>query len=147
MGYDTCMNIQIKKLDPEAKLPTYGHPGDAGMDFYTLEETVVPAGKIAKIKTGIAMKIPVGYVGLVWDKSGVSINGGIKTLGGVIDAGYRGEIMIGVYNFKGEDFTFEKGQKVTQLLVQPVVAGQIEEVSDLDETSRGEGGFGSTGAH
>jgi dUTP pyrophosphatase len=141
------MRIKVKKLHKDAKLPTYGHPGDAGMDLYAAEEVVVPAGAIVKIPTGIAMEIPEGCVGLCWDKSGVSMNGGVKTLAGVIDAGFRGEIVLGVYNLKDKEYIFEKGQKVAQMLVQPVVAGKIEEVSELDATSRGDGGWGSTGTH
>ncbi|NCS99372.1 dUTP diphosphatase [Candidatus Parcubacteria bacterium] len=142
------MLIKIKKLHKEAKLPTYGHPGDAGMDIYALAETAVPANGTSKIKTGIAIEIPEGYVALCWDKSGLSLNEGIKVIGGVFDSGYRGEYIVGVYNMKDEPFVFGKGQKIMQVLVQPVVAGEILEVDELSESSgRGESGRGSTGLH
>jgi dUTP pyrophosphatase len=90
--------IKIKKIDSDAKIPTYAHEGDAGMDIYSVEDLVVKAGEHAKVHTGIAMEIPDGFVALVWDKSGISMNYGLKTLGGVVDAGYRGEVVIGVVN-------------------------------------------------
>ncbi|MCX6713784.1 MAG: dUTP diphosphatase, partial [Candidatus Vogelbacteria bacterium] len=85
------MKIKVKKLDLEAKLPSYAHLGDAGMDIYALEDVVLKSGERARIKTGIAIEIPNGFVGLVWDKSGISTNHGLKTLAGVVDSGYRGE--------------------------------------------------------
>lgn len=139
------MNLHIKKLHPKAKLPTYAHPGDAGMDIYALEEVVVEAGKRALIKTGIAMAIPAGYVGLLWDKSGLANKHGLTIIGGVIDAGYRGEILVGLLNTTEESHTFELGDKVTQMLIQPVISPTLVEVEELDETTRGEGRFGSTG--
>ena len=81
------MQIKVKKLHPDAKLPTYAHPGDAGMDLFTLESFTVPSGKSAKIRTGLAFELPEGHVGLCWDKSGLSINHSIKSLGGVLDEG------------------------------------------------------------
>lgn len=139
------MILEVKKTDIEAKLPSYAHPGDAGMDLFALEETVVPVGKVARIRTGVAIEIPDGYVGLCWDKSGLSMNNGIKVLGGVIDSGYRGELILGVINLGEKDYIFEKHHKVMQLLIQPIIQVQTEEVSELTDTSRGHGGFGSTG--
>ena len=139
------MILKIKKLKSDAKLPSYGHPGDAGMDIYSCEERTLLPQEQALISTGIVMEIPDGYVGLVWDKSGVSHKGGIKTLGGVIDSGYRGEIMVGVINLGFESFMFEKGQKIAQMLIQKIESPTFEEVVELSDTSRGEGGFGSTG--
>ncbi len=137
--------IPVKKLDPEAHLPSYAHPGDAGMDIYALERTVVPAGKSAKIRTGLSFEIPDGYVGLCWDKSGLSINQSLKSLGGVLDAGYRGELMIGIFNLGSEDYVFEKHHKIIQMLIQPIVQGNIVEVTEMSDSSRGTGGLGSTG--
>ena len=125
-------------------MPTYAHSFDAGMDLRTVEEVIVKAGEDAKIKTGLAMEIPEGYVGLVWDKSGIGSKG-LKTLGGVIDAHYRGEIMILMRNLNNEDYTFQKGDKVAQLLIQKIEHPEIEEANELSETVRGEGRFGSTG--
>jgi dUTP pyrophosphatase len=142
------MQIKVKKLNSEAKLPTYGHPGDAGMDLYSVEEVTVPPKSTATIKTGVAIEVPEGYVALCWDKSGLSLKEGIKVIGGVFDSGYRGEYILGVFNMKDEPFTFTKGQKVMQLLIQPVVSGEVIEVEELSEsTGRGEDGRGSTGTH
>lgn len=139
------MKLPIKKLDSKAKLPSYSHPGDAGMDLFSLENTLVKAGQRLAVKTGIAMEIPEGFVGLVWDKSGVAIKGGIKTLGGVIDSGYRGEILIGVLNTSDKDYVFEAGHKIAQMLIQKIENMEIVETDLLSDTQRGSGGFGSTG--
>jgi dUTP pyrophosphatase len=140
------MLVRIKKMDGDAKLPSYAHPGDAGMDFFAHEKVVVGPGQIARVPTGVSMEIPEGYVGLFWDKSGLSMTHGIKVLGGVIDAGYRGEVMVGIINLSSTEYVFEKGQKVAQMLVQPVVAADVVEVEELsNDTPRGVGGFGSTG--
>jgi dUTP pyrophosphatase len=116
------------------------------MDFYSLEDVVIQPMQRTKVRTGIAMQIPDGYVGLVWDKSGLSYNKGLKVIGGVADAGYRGEIFIGVVNLGAEPIVFEAGYKVAQMLIQKVEHPEIFEVAELDETDRGTGAFGSTGA-
>jgi dUTP pyrophosphatase len=139
------MKLKVKRLHPDAKLPSYAHSYDAGMDLFAVEDTEVLPGEVAKVKTGIAMEIPEGYVGLCWDKSGVSMNHKIKLLGGVIDSGYRGEILVGVINLGENAYKFEKGHKVAQMLIQKVEHPEIVEAEDLSETARGEGGFGSTG--
>lgn len=139
------MKLRIKKLHPDAKVPSYAHPGDAGMDVFALESLTLAPGERGLVRTGISLEFPEGYVLLVWDKSGISIKHGITTLAGVIDSGFRGEIQIGVVNLGQEVYAFEKGAKVAQILVQPIVTAEIQEVEDLSETSRGEGGFGSTG--
>ncbi len=139
------LTIKIKKLKTDATLPSYAHAGDAGMDMYAAEDVHVRKGERAKVPTGIAMEIPEGYVGLVWDKSGLSINHGLKTLGGVIDSGYRGEIIIGIANLSSEDYTIERGHKVAQLLIQKIESPVIEEAIELNDSHRGEKGLGSTG--
>ncbi len=139
------MQLKIKKIHPEAKLPIYAHPYDAGMDLFALEETKLKPSEITKVRTGIAAEIPEGYVGLCWDKSGLATKYGITVLAGVIDSGYRGEILIAVVNLSKEEYIFEKGHKVTQMLIQPVQSMEIIESEELSDTSRGEGGFGSTG--
>lgn len=140
------MNLHIKKVHTNAKIPTFAHTTDAGMDFYTLESLTVAPMARAQVATGIAIQIPDGYVGLMWDKSGLSHKKGLKTLGGVIDAGYRGEVFIGVINLSEEPITFEAGDKVAQLLIQKVEHPEIVEVVELTEADRGMGAFGSTGA-
>lgn len=132
-------------MDSEARVPSYAHPGDAGMDLFALEETLVSVGQIAKIRTGVAMEIPEGFVGLIWDKSGLSTSFGIKVLGGVIDSGYRGEVLVGVINLGNVDFVFEKYNKIAQMLIQPINRLDIVEVKNLSYTARGDGSFGSTG--
>ena len=139
------MKLKIKKLTSTATLPQYAHAGDAGMDLFALESIVIKKGERVQVKTGIAMEIPEECAGLVWDKSGLSHKFGLKTLGGVVDAGYRGEIMVGVINLGDTDYTLEAGHKIAQMLIQKVEFPEIIEVESLDETSRGEGGFGSTG--
>ena len=139
------MIIKIKKLHPEAIIPSYAHPGDAGLDLYSCEDKLIKAGEREIISTGIAIEIPEGYVALVWDKSGLAGNAGIKTMAGVGDSGYRGEYKIVLFNTSKEDYYVKKSQKICQILIQPVEKAEIEEVSELSETSRGENGFGSTG--
>lgn len=139
------MKLEIKLLDDKAKVPNYAHKGDAGFDLFCISKVVVRKRSRAEVKTGIAMKIPKGHVGLIWDKSGIAIKFGIKTMGGVIDSGYRGEIIVGVYNTGDQDYVFEEGHKVAQMLIQPVENPQIKIVKELDNTSRGTKGFGSTG--
>ncbi len=141
----TIMNLKIKKLHSDAQIPAYAHKGDAGMDFFALERTLLKPGQRVAVKTGISIEIPDGYVGLFWDKSGISIKEGLKTLGGVIDAGYRGEILIGMTNLSSKEYVFEKGHKVAQLLIQKIESSQIDIVELLSETKRDIGGFGSTG--
>ncbi len=140
------MNIAIQKLTPTALIPTRAHPDDAGLDLYASESVELVAGVPAAVATGVALAIPSGYVGLIWDKSGLAIRFGLKTLGGVIDASYRGEIRVVVVNLGLETYRVEAGTKIAQLLVQKIELPVLTEVSALDETARGEGGFGSTGA-
>ena len=139
------MKIQIKKLNSKAKLPEYAHLGDAGMDLFSVESVTIKPGEKVVCQTGIAMKIPDGYVGLIWDKSGIASKGGVKTMGGVIDSGYRGEVRVVLQNLSKEDYNIKEGDKIAQMLIQKVESPQIEEVEELDDTERGEGGFGSTG--
>jgi dUTP pyrophosphatase len=138
------MKLKVKKLHSDAKVPTRAHSEDAGIDLYAFgEHTVEPRGT-AKIPLGVAFEIEEGYVGLIWDKSSLGAKS-IKTLGGVIDAGYRGEIVVMVHNLGNEKYVFEHGHKVAQMLIQKVELCDIEEVEELDTSTRGEKGFGSTG--
>ncbi|MEK7581971.1 MAG: dUTP diphosphatase [Patescibacteria group bacterium] len=141
------MVLKVKKLKSDAKLPSYGHPGDAGMDIYSCEEKTLLPQEQTLISTGISIEIPDGYVGLVWDKSGLSTRHGLKTVAGVIDAGYRGEVSIAMANVGSVSYTFKKGEKIAQMLIQKVERTEFEEVKELSETSRGTGGFGSTGKY
>jgi dUTP pyrophosphatase len=140
------MQLKIKKLQTEAVTPKYANHDDAGMDLFSLDEIIINKNQRVQIPTGIAMEIPEGYVGLIWDKSGLSHKYGLKTLGGVIDSGYRGEIKVGMINLSGEDYRIGKGDKVAQMIIQQKTTVDIVEVKELDDKSqRGDGGFGSTG--
>ena len=141
------MKLAIKKLDPEAKLPERAHASDAGLDLFTLEEGTLERYETRVFRTGIAMAIPEGHVGLIWDKSGLATKHSLTCLGGVIDAEYRGEIMLMLANLGTEAYTITKHQKIAQMLIQKIELPVIEEVVDLDDTERGERGFGSTGTH
>ncbi len=138
------MQIRVKKISPEANLPLYQHAGDAGLDLFSAVNKVVAAGEVKAIPTGIKMAIPEGYVGLIWDKSGLSIRG-VHRLAGVVDSGYRGEVRVVMANLGREPFAIQKGMKIAQMLIQPVVTVEVVEADELDDTPRGEGGFGSTG--
>lgn len=138
------MELKVKKINPDAKLPQYSHKGDAGLDLFSSVDCVLKKGEVKPIPTGIKIAIPEGHVGLVWDKSGISLKG-VHRLAGVIDSGYRGEVQVVMANLGGESFEVKKGMKIAQLLVQPVLEVKVIETEDLEETSRGENGFGSTG--
>lgn len=140
------MELRIKKLHRDAKLPTFAHATDAGMDVYTVENFIIEPGKHKEVRTGIALAVPAGYVALVWDKGGVANKRHLKTVGGVFDSEYRGEYLIGLYNFGVEAQSFAVGDKITQLLIQKIEHPLLLEVEELGETVRGEGRFGSTGA-
>ena len=139
------MTIKIKKLSKTATIPKYANPGDAGMDFYSNETIHLQPNERKLISTGISMTIPNGYVGLIWDKSGLANKHGLKTMAGVIDSGYRGEIKVLVHNLSNQSYVIETGKKIAQMLIQPVVSANITEHDSLEDTDRGEGGFGSTG--
>src|SRR3989344_6346400 len=139
------MLIKFQKILDDAIIPHYAHPGDAGMDIFSAEDAVIKAGERKNIRTGIKMELPEGFVGLAWDKRGLALKNGIKTMAGVIDSGYRGEIGVVLANLSGQDYKIEKGQKIAQMLVQKAERAEIEETKELSETKRGEGGFGSSG--
>lgn len=139
------MELNILKLKEGAKIPTFAHQGDAGADLYAVEETTITPNSRGLVPTGIAMEIPEGYVGLVWDKSGLAVKAGITTLAGVIDAGYRGEISIAIFNTTSEPYVFHLGDKVAQILIQKIEHPTFIQVDALTDTSRSDGRFGSTG--
>ena len=138
------MKLEVKRIHPEAKLPVYGHPGDAGLDLFSVVDRDLAPGDLFAVPTGIRIAVPAGHVGLVWDKSGISLKG-VHRLAGVIDAGYRGEVQVVMINLGAAPLALRKGMKIAQLLVQPVAAVEVIEADSLDGTSRGQGGFGSTG--
>jgi len=139
------MNVKIKKLTETAKLPCYAHEGDAGIDFFSDEEKIIKSKETAVISTGISMEIPHGYAGLVWDRSGLAVKNSLTCLAGVVDSGYRGEIKIVVHNLRNQDFKVDKGMKIAQMLIQPVISADLKEADELAESQRQHKGFGSTG--
>lgn len=139
------MKLLVQKLDPSAKLPSYAYEGDAGMDLFSLEETEIPAGEKVAIRTGLKFAIPRGYAGFVWDKSGLAAKHHLKTMAGVIDSNYRGELLVVLTNLGKEKYKVGVGSKIAQLVIKPVEYAEIEECEIRDETERGEGRFGSSG--
>src|SRR5215467_7195373 len=140
--------IRIKMLDKELPVPRYAHPGDAGLDLPSRSDIVLEPGQRAMVPTGIAVAIPPGFGGLVLPRSGLAARHGIALVNspGLIDSGYRGEVTVIMINTdKTEPFRIRKGDRIAQLLIQRVEEVKLTEVQDLDDTSRGEGGFGSTG--
>lgn len=138
------MKFKVKKLHNDTVVPVRAHKEDAGMDLFAYGEHTIAPHKTVKIPLGFACEIEEGYVGLIWDKSSIGSQG-MKTLGGVVDAGYRGEVMVAIHNLTEESYTFLHGHKVAQMLIQKVELCPVEEVSELESSIRGEGGFGSTG--
>ncbi|MCK5459539.1 dUTP diphosphatase [Candidatus Parcubacteria bacterium] len=141
------MLLKIKKISPDAKLPTFAHSDDAGMDLYSSEDLEIQPRKKVNIKTGVIMEIPKGYAGLIWDKGGIA-NRSIHTLAGVVDAGYRGEVIVLMINLSNETYKIKKGQKIAQMLIQKIERPEIKEVltdDKMQESLRGSGKFGSTG--
>lgn len=139
------MKIKIKKLDQNVSLPSYAKLGDAGLDLRSNEDKVLLPGERYCFKTGLAFEIPEGFVGLVWDRSGMALKEGLKTMAGVVDSGYRGEIGIVALNTSDTEIKVEKGDRIAQILIQPVMRAEIEEIEELSESERGEGGFGGSG--
>jgi dUTP pyrophosphatase len=137
-------SLQVERLSATATLPTRAHPHDAGLDLYADQSLSLAPGQRQTVKTGIKLAIDPGYTGLVWDKSGLA-NQGLHCLAGVIDADYRGEVQIVVINLGSETIEIAVGQKIAQLLIQPVSTPPILETIIRDETTRGDQGFGSSG--
>lgn len=136
--------LKIKRLHIDAKLPRYAHPGDVGLDLCSLEDVTVHPGQHVRIYNGFALEFPVGYGAFVKDKSSIS-KAGLHTMGGVFDAGYRGEYNVHLVNLGDTPYEIKKGDKVAQLVILPVELPSIEEVSELSDSERGTGAFGSTG--
>lgn len=141
--------VNIKKLNEKATVPTYGSEFSAGADLYALADepiTIAPHETVL-VHTGVAMEIPTGYVGLVFARSGLATKRALAPANkvGVIDSDYRGEIMVALHNHGNEAKTIENGERIAQLVLVPYIAAEFDEVDELSDTVRGEGGFGSTG--
>ncbi|MBN2067666.1 MAG: dUTP diphosphatase [Candidatus Diapherotrites archaeon] len=141
------MKIALQKVSGNAKMPSYAHPGDSGMDLYSSEDIVLKPGERKLVKTGIKIAVPEGFEAQVRPKSGIAVKNGVTVLNtpGTIDSGYRGEVQVILVNLGKEAFKVEKGKKIAQLVIAKVEQAEIEEVEKLDDTSRNTGGFGSTG--
>ena len=142
------MILKFKRVHPDAILPAYAHPSDAGMDIRSVEDLTIGPGKRALVKTGLVMILPPNYEAQVRPRSGLALKKGVAVLNtpGTIDAGYRGEVGVILANFGDEEFAVAKGDKIAQVVIVPVTQPErIEEVQEIDETDRGAGGFGSTG--
>lgn len=141
------MNIAVRLLRPEARLPRRAHPGDAGADLHAAEPIVIPPGERRDVSTGLALAIPAGYAGFVHARSGLAFRYGIMITNapGLIDSGYRGEVRVSLFNSGSEPFAIEVGDRIAQLVIQSVELSGYEEAPTLDDTERGAGGFGSTG--
>ena len=143
------MEVKIKRLNDNAIIPKYGTKFAAGADLYNLdvEDVEILPGETALIHTGISMEIPVGYVGLIFARSGLATKRGLAPANkvGVIDSDYRGEIMVALHNHSSVSAIVEKGERVAQISIVPYLTAEFIEADDLTETQRGTGGFGSTG--
>ena len=141
--------MKIKKLNENAVIPTYGTEYSAGADLYacTEEDITINSGETKLIKTGIAMEIPVGYAGFIYARSGLASKKGLAPANkvGVIDADYRGEVMVALYNQSNKPQVIAAKERIAQLVIAPFLKVEFEEVDELTETVRGAGGFGSTG--
>ena len=141
--------VSVKQLDPRAKLPAYGSADAAGADLYALTDgpVAIAPGQTVLIRTGLALAIPRGYVGLVYARSGLATKQGLAPANkvGVIDADYRGELMVSLHNHSGETRTVECGDRIAQLVIAPYLTADFQAAEELDDTGRGAGGFGSTG--
>jgi dUTP pyrophosphatase len=140
--------LPVRRLDPGLPLPAYAHPGDAGADLCAAEDVELPPGGRATVGTGVAVAVPEGHAAFVHPRSGLASRHGITVVNapGTVDTGYRGEIRVVLLNTdQTEPFTVRRGDRIAQLVVQPVTRARIVEVAELPATPRGEGGFGSTG--
>ena len=142
------MKLPVKRLDPDLPIPGYARAGDAGLDLLAAEDVEIAPGQRTAIPTGIAVAIPEGYAAFVHARSGRALREGLALVNapGLIDSGYRGEIRVIVVNLDlAEPIHIKRGDKIAQLVIQPVAVAELVEMDELPESQRGEGGFGSTG--
>jgi len=141
--------VNVKKLNKDAVIPTYGTEFSAGADLYACikEKVIINPGETVMIHTGIAVEIPIGYAGLVYARSGLASKKGLAPANkvGVVDADYRGELMVALHNHSLKPAEIEKGERIAQMVLTPFLAAEFLEATELSDTQRGSGGFGSTG--
>ena len=141
-------NVKFKKLNDTATVPTYGSPYSAGADLYSaMDEITIAPHTTTLVKTGLALELPQGFVGLIYARSGLATKRGLAPANkvGVIDCDYRGEVMVALHNHTDIPQSVAQGERIAQLVITPYVVAEFEEAEELSETVRGEGGFGSTG--
>lgn len=149
-GKMSKIKVEIQKIHPDAKVPAYAHHGDAGVDLYSVADLTLQPGARALVPTGLKMAIPEGYEGQVRPKSGLALKHGITVLNtpGTVDAPYRGEVGVILMNLDPKTpYEVKKGEKVAQMVFAKVKHAELLETAELSATTRGEGGFGSTGKH
>ena len=143
------MKVNIKKLNENATLPTYGSEFAAGADLYACidEDTVILPGETKLIKTGLAIEVPLGYAAFIYARSGLASKRGLAPANkvGVVDCDYRGEVMVALHNHSGAKQVVSKGERIAQMVIAPYLKAEFSVVDELSDTVRGEGGFGSTG--
>ena len=139
------MEIKVKKLSTQATIPTKANNSDAGWDLYASEDAIIDPSKSELVSTHISFAIPEGYVGLIWDRSGMAAKRGLHRFAGVIDSGYRGEVKVCLWTSYDKYCVINHGERIAQILFQEVPHFTMNEVESLDDTDRGEGGFGSSG--
>lgn len=147
-GVTETVDVLVRRIDPEVPLPEYAHPGDAGADLVAAESVEIPPGGRALVRTGVAIALPEGYVGLVHPRSGMAVRLGVTVLNapGTVDAGYRGEIKVNLINHDPVTTArVTRGDRIAQLVVQQVERVQFHQVTELPDSHRGTGGHGSTG--
>jgi dUTP pyrophosphatase len=149
-GWPDEVDVLLTRLDPEVPLPGYEHPGDAGADLVTTVDATLAPGERTLLPTGVAIALPPGYAAFVHPRSGLAVRFGVSLVNapGTVDAGYRGEIKVSVINLDPTNaVVFHRGDRIAQLVIQPVVRARFHEVDRLPGSARGDGGFGSTGGH
>lgn len=141
------MILKVKKLDKDAKLPAYAHPGDAGLDLFSNVDLEIASNETALVPTGISIELPPLTEAQVRPRSGLALKNSVTVLNtpGTIDEGYRGEVKVILINHSRTTFKITKGMKIAQMVVKPVIKVEVQETDTLTETKRGDGGFGSTG--
>ena len=138
------ISVKVKKLHPEAKIPSYGTDFSAGFDLYSVDDYELKPGETKAIGTGIVLEIPEGKGLFIWDRSGLGSKG-IHRFAGLLDSDYRGECKIVLHNHTNQQFLIEKGMRIAQAVIQDYHKAEFREVHELSDTKRGAGGFGSTG--
>lgn len=139
------MKLKVRRVDPRAAMPSYAYPGDAGMDLTVVGRATLAPGEAVDIPTGLRIELPEGYWGRITGRSSTMRKRGLLVNEGVIDQGYRGELFVYVKNLNGHDIFIERGERLAQLILAPIVRMEIEEVGWIADSERGEKGFGSSG--